>query len=152
VRRGYRGSPEPAVEYNVASDVDACRRAFAAGWEVTLTPLDTCGTVYLEGGLYRRVFECDAPLTRALIENYRVWSEAIDLKPGVFERRSTTLYDTVAVWLAISEELLVIEELPIRVDDGGFTRVAESARLLRVATEWRDQERFRELLVERLAG
>jgi inosine-uridine nucleoside N-ribohydrolase len=152
LRRGYRGSDEPAAEYNVACDVEAARRAFAAPWPVTLTPLDSCGIVYLQGDLYQRVLGCDDPLVRALLENYRSWLDATSAKPGQLERRSTTLYDTVAVYLAFAEDLLEIEELGVHVDDRGFTRIDASGRPLRIASEWRDLDRFHRLIVERQTG
>ena len=45
-RLGYgEETPGPIPEYNVVVDVPACRLAFAADWDVTITPLDTCGSV-----------------------------------------------------------------------------------------------------------
>jgi len=41
VRLGYDGAPEISAEWNVAADAAACRAAFAAPWEVTITPLDS---------------------------------------------------------------------------------------------------------------
>ncbi len=152
VRRGYKGSAQIAPEYNVIVDPAAAREVFAADWPVTLTPLDTCGAVYLKDALYRQVLECEDPLVRALIENYRVWLEAVGAKPERLRERSTTLYDTVAVYLAEAEDLVRIEELGIRVDDSGYTRIDPSARALRVATEWRNLEAFQGYLVDRLTS
>lgn len=45
------------------------------------------------------------------------------------------LFDTVAVYLAFSEELLVMEDLPIRVTDDGCTVVDENAKRLHVAVD-----------------
>lgn len=151
VRRGYRGSETPAAEYNVACDPEACRRAFAAGWEVTLTPLDSCGIVYLSGERYRSLLRARSPLLRAVVECYRVWLEATG-RPELLERRTTTLFDTVAIQLALGEDLLVVEELGLHVDDRGFTRPDPAAPPLRIATGWRDLEGFYDQLVARLLG
>ena len=88
----------------------------------------------------------------AVVENYRVWLEAIGATPERLEEKSTTLYDTVAVHLAETEDLLEIEELGIRVDDEGYTRIDPSGPKLRVATGWRDFEGFHDMLVERLCA
>lgn len=52
VRRGSLGGLRPVAEYNVIVDVPACRSVFSAGWEVTITPTDTCGSVVLQGSRY----------------------------------------------------------------------------------------------------
>ena len=152
VRKGYKGSAEVAPEYNVYCDIAACRRAFSAGWPVTITPLDTCGLVRLAGERYRRVREAPGAIPAAVIENYRAWLEAIGAPAERLEQKSTTLYDTVAVSLAEGEAFLEVEELGIRVDDEGYTRIDPSAPKLRVATGWSDFEGFHDRLVERLCA
>ena len=151
VRKGYGGKEEVSAEWNVRAVPEACRKVFTADWEVTITPLDTCGVVNLKGDKYRQVYECKDPLAQALIENYRVWLKAHQKRSDdAIERRSTTLFDTVAVYLAFSEELVVMEELGIRVTDDGHTVIDEDAKKIRCAMEWKDLLAFEDLLVERL--
>jgi inosine-uridine nucleoside N-ribohydrolase len=150
VRVGYRGSAEPVPEYNVKVDVAACRAVLAAPWEVTITPVDTCGSILLRGDDYLRV--CAATndrLVGALLMTYREWLDAADAGE-LFERRSTTLYDTVAIHLAHDESLVQIEDLPIAVDDDGLMRIEAGAPMVRVATTWRDERAFIDHLVDRL--
>jgi inosine-uridine nucleoside N-ribohydrolase len=153
IRRGYGGSHEVCAEYNVACDPQACRDAFAAPWDVTITPLDTCGLVKLTGERYQAVHDCDDPLTRAVIENYRIWVEnaawARGLDPAT---ESSILFDTVAVYLAVSEELLVMEDLGIRVTDQGYTVIGDGAKSINCATNWKGLSAFEDFLVERLTG
>jgi inosine-uridine nucleoside N-ribohydrolase len=149
VYKGHEGSAEPAAEYNVKQDVAACRAAFAAPWGVTLTPLDTCGVVALKGEKYQAVRHCRDPLVQALMDNYRIWADSLG-RPEQFDHRSSVLFDTVAVYLAFSEELLVMRELGIRVTDDGHTVADETARKMRVAVDWRNLEAFEDLLVRRL--
>ena len=157
-----RGGPVP--EYNVASDVPACRAAFEAGWQTTITPVDTCGTVVLRGERYRRVRAATSPLAKAVLRNYREWAETYgDLPPEVaaaygdepgkipyWQFRSSVLFDTVAVYLAYDESLLNIERLPIALDGNGLMSITPGAPELRVATTWQDRGRFEDHLVERL--
>ena len=154
VRRGYGGSQEPAAEYNVKQDVAACRAALSAAWPVTITPLDTCGLVQLTGEKYRRVRQSRDPVARAVIENYRVWAEEQTRRGQSipFERQSTTLFDTVAINLAFTEQGFKMEELGIRVADHGFTVPDPSAKRMRVAVDWANQSAFEQLLSDRLAG
>ena len=63
---------------------------------------------------------------------------------------TSTLFDTVAVYLAFSEELLEMETLGLRVTDDGYTLVDENAKAIRCATGWKDLAAFEDLLVERL--
>lgn len=149
VRRGYGNSPQPQAEYNVKEDVPACQRVLSAGWDITLTPLDTCGLIGLRGADYARVLQANDPICRAILDNYRLWLEP-DRKAQV-ETASSTLFDTVAVYLAIEDRLCVMEELGLRVNDAGFTVEDPSARRMRVATAWKDQPAFERWLATRLA-
>ncbi|MEE9280927.1 MAG: nucleoside hydrolase [Myxococcota bacterium] len=151
IRRGYAGSEETVAEYNAAQDADGLRRVLGAPWSTTLTPLDTCGLVTLKGEKYRAVLECEDPLTRAVIDNYRIWAPNVRwagrLDP---DRASSTLYDTVAVYLAFSEELLEIEPLGLRVTADGHMEIDHTAKETRCAVAWSELAGFEDLLVARL--
>jgi len=149
VRRGYGNSPQPHAEYNVKEDVPACQRVLGADWRsLTITPLDTCGLVQLKGPEYARVRDAQDPICRAILENYRHWLEA-DQKAQA-ESHSSTLFDTVAVYLAIEDRLCTMEELGIRVTDDGFTVIDPAARKMRVATAWKDLAGFERWMATRL--
>jgi inosine-uridine nucleoside N-ribohydrolase len=148
IRRGYGGSEKVSAECNVVNHTQDCQKVFTADWDMTITPLDTCGIVRLDGEKYRSVYECEDPLTQALIENYRVWAK---YSPES-EHRSSTLFDTVAIYLAFSEEFLVMEKLGIRVTDDGYTVIDENAKVINCAMNWRDLPAFEGLLVERLTN
>jgi inosine-uridine nucleoside N-ribohydrolase len=153
VRLGYGGNKKISAEYNVRADAKACQKALSAAWPVTITPLDTCGLVHLRGDKYKKVRDCDDPLTKDLIYNYRIWR--LNNKPGEIktdENASSTLFDTVAVYLAFSNELCKMERLPIRVTDDGYTRIDEKAKKMRVATAWKDMAAFEDLLADRVTG
>ena len=149
VRRGYRGSTTPVPEYNVFEDVAAFRTVLAAPWAITITPLDTCGIVTLEDAEYAAVRDADTPLARVLLANYRAWAAALN-RPELAEQRSTTLFDTVAVYLAFADDLLEMETIPLAVRDDGLTYEAEDGRIVNAALGWRDLSAFRQDLVQRL--
>lgn len=155
LRLGHDGSPTIVPENNVKLDPASCREAFAAGWEVTITPLDTCGLIRLRGEAYRQVRDSSDPVARAVIENYRLWlrSNQVDWVHGIdAEKESTVLFDTVAAYLTFSENRLVIENLGVRVDEEGFTLLDPSAKSLRCATAWTDQPAFEQFLIDRLTS
>lgn len=152
VRLGYGGNKEIAPEWNVKADPQACQKTFTAPWDITITPIDTCGLVQLDGDRYRRLRDSEDPIARAILENYRLWSTASDANNKAAQTHSSTLFDTVAVYLAFRQDLCRMERLNIRVDDQGFTRIDEKGKAMRVATSWKSLDGFRDFLVQRLTG
>jgi inosine-uridine nucleoside N-ribohydrolase len=164
VRRGYDGSPTPSAEYNVVAFVKDAQKVFTAPWKMTITPLDTCGIIQLKDQKYQKVLNRNSRLTKALMENYRAWyrqgilNDNKDLSEAQLDKRvdqklnssSTTLFDTVGIYLAMSTELVKIEKLPIKVTDDGYTRIDENGKEINCATEWKDLGAFEDLLVDRL--
>ncbi len=149
LRSGYNGKKLPDAEYNVKANAQAARRALGASWTVTITPLDTCGIVRLIGEQYAAVRDCRDPLAKAVVENYRIWLGK-DGKRA--DSASSVLFDTVAVYLAISEDLLAMEKLGIRVTDDGFTVIDSQGKQMNCATAWKNLPGFRDFLVKRLTG
>jgi len=149
VRRGYDGKKTPEPEYNVKADAQAGRRALTAPWDVTITPLDTCSLVRLKEEKYAAVLRSEDPLVRAMIENYRIWCGK---NPERADKASSTLFDTVAVYLALSEDLLEMERLGIRVADDGSTVPDPKGKQMNCALNWKDLSAFESWLVTRLTG
>ena len=147
VFRGYNGAAEISKEYNVIVDIPACQAAFAAPWDITITPLDTCGIVRLTGEKYAACRRSRDVLTRAVMEQYDLWRRG-----GDDEGASSILFDTVAVYLGFSEELLSMKTVGVRVTDDGFTPPDPSARPVHVAADWKDLPAFEDFLVARLTG
>ncbi len=153
VRLGYKGKKGVSAEYNVRADVSACRTVFSADWPITITPLDTCGFIHLTGDKYQRVLRSDDPVAKAIIENYRIWSHVPaknNKRKGYSDTRSSTLFDTAAVYLAIRQDLMQMEKLGIRVTDDGYTKIDPSAKMMNVATAWKDMDSFEDFIVKRL--
>jgi len=152
VYKGYGGSPKISPECNVVNYTPACQKAFTAPWDMTITPVDTCGLVVLRGEKYQKVRACPDPAIQALMENYRYWLD-YHKNPTQFEKQSSVLFDTVAIYLAFADDLLVMEDLPIRVTDDGYTVIdKENGKMMRVATAWKSLEKFEDFLVDRLTG
>jgi inosine-uridine nucleoside N-ribohydrolase len=154
VRIGYRGSETASAEYNVFADIAAAQAVLSAAWDITIAPLDSCGHVLLAGEDYQRFynFATGHPNSTAaeVMAHYRQWLSALKAPADQLVRRSTTQYDAVAIYLAISEAGLEMEKLPIRVTDEGLTRLDETGRLMAVATGWRDRAAFDQMFIERL--
>src|SRR5262249_33675104 len=69
VRCGYDGGNAVSAEWNVKADAKACQKAFTAPWDITITPLDTCGRVTLDGERYQRVRDSKDPIASTIIQN-----------------------------------------------------------------------------------
>ena len=152
---GYDGESEPAAEWNVRVDPQSLQEVFAAPWDCTITPLDTCGLVRLEGENYRRIHESDDPWLDALIENYEAWLPGASyMDPDTDPSKiSSTLFDTVAVYLAAEQDLVEMQDLSLRVTDDGYTVIDEvDGRIVHCATSWKDLPAFEKKLTEILIG
>ena len=150
LRVGYDLKGKISSEYNVRAETEACRQMFDSFPDITITPLDTCGRVQLKGRKYQKVYECDEPLIQTLIASYVSWTEHVEWTKVNPAKRSSILFDPVAVYLAFSEEWLEIEELGIRVTEDGYTLIDETAKPIRCATRWKDLSVFEDFLVNRL--
>jgi inosine-uridine nucleoside N-ribohydrolase len=152
VHIGYDGQPGAVAETNVRYDVPALRKVFAAPWlEKIITPLDTCGFVVLDGNRYQQIFHSENPTLNALIENYKIWAKLVTWMTVDYETlRSSVLFDTVAVYLAYSFDLLETESIRLRITDDGLTLPDPDGDEVLAALRWRDLDAFYEHLVERL--
>ena len=155
LRRGYQGALSPMKEYNVKKHTASCQRVFETPWDISVTPLDTCGTVILKDDNFEKLKASNDPLTQAVIQNHFEWFKVVKEWPGLAgmdsQIQSSVLYDMVAVYMAFSESLLEMETLPIRVMDDGRTIIDDSGQKMRCATEWKDKRQFERLLSDRLA-
>jgi inosine-uridine nucleoside N-ribohydrolase len=153
VRVGYGGNKQPHAEWNVKCDAKSCQAVFTAPWEMTITPLDTCGLVNLTGDKYRRVRGSQDRIAADIIANYRVWVKSdTKLPANMADEKSSTLFDAVAIYLAVRQDLCVMEKLGIRVTDDGMTVIDPQAKQVNVATSWKDLGGFLDFLVERLTA
>jgi inosine-uridine nucleoside N-ribohydrolase len=150
IRRGYGEKSKPEKEYNVVSFINASQTVFTAQWDVTITPLDTCGMVSLAGDDYKKVLDRNSPITNAVIENYRVWTKSGNMNEAQAGSRSSTLFDTVAIYLAMKRDLVEMVKLGIRVTDDGYTVIDGKAKKINCAMKWKNLGAFEDLLVGRL--
>lgn len=153
IRRGYHGRAGAAAEYNIKSFVRDAQRVFSSPWRsMTIAPLDTCGTIILRDENLKKILNSKKPLVKALIACNKMWlkRQRFLKKPVMLDHCTTSLYDTLAVYLAFAENAVNIEELKLSVTDEGFTAVDEKGIPVRVAASWRSIETFNNFLTERL--
>ena len=154
IRKGYGGKPEPDTESNVRCEIEAAQQVLAAEWKrITIAPLDTAGLIQLTDERYRHIATCDSPAARTVIETYRVFEPNVNWANHDTNIESSTLYDTLAVALAWSDEWVDLEQLPLVVTQDGHTRIDKlHGHPVFAATSWKDQAAFEDVLVRRIAG
>ncbi len=143
-------------EWNVVADAGAFRALLQAPWlSKTITPLDTCGNIVLDGRRYQKVLHCDEPLMQAVTENYRYWAPHHgsqldrDIRPDFV---SSILFDTVAIYLAFTQDRLEMKRMNLVVTDDGYTKEGEAGTPVDVALNWLDFDGYLDFLVERLTA
>jgi len=154
IHKGMRDSPQPIREYNAGSDIKATQQVLAAAWPVTITPLDTAGSIKLTGNDYRKVRESGHVVAEAVIANYRDWLPAS--AKHLVDQDSTLLFDAPAVYLATlrdgdKDEFLHIETMSIGVTNRGMTVIDPNARAIEVAMAWKDKREFQRYIRDTIA-
>ena len=157
IRRGYLDAPKPMREYNVKLHALSCQAVLSAKWPKLITPLDTCGTVVLEGDRFSKVQNFQDPLIAATLEVHFDWFREVADWPLIQSlnplKQTSILYDSVAIYLALSTDWLEIETLPIVVTDDGKTMIDEEhGTMVDCAMEWTDKAAFLDFLTERLSS
>lgn len=155
VRAGYGAGKPPEAEYNVKQDAAALHAVFAAPWDCTITPLDTCGLLVLDGAGFQRLRASTDPFARACIANSEAWLPHATWMPADFDLRqhTSTLFDAVAVVMACDESDLVMEALPLSVTGDGMTVIDPAhGRTVHVATAWRDLDGFKAKMIDSLTS
>ena len=105
VYRGYSGHPRPDAEYNVYMYVEDSKAVFSADWRsATITPLDTCGLVKLEGDLYGRI--------AASADSCHQWAKTSGLKGSA--RRSQSTISRKCTWSGMMQYSLAVSEASSR--------------------------------------
>ncbi|MCS7202342.1 MAG: nucleoside hydrolase [Dictyoglomus sp.] len=151
IYKGYGGKEGREPEANVRYDVPSIRKVFSSNFlDKIITPLDTCGIVKLEGERYEKILNSENPLLKALIENYKIWSELVPWTKVDYQIESSTLFDTVAIYLAYSQNFLEIEPIKLKITDEGLTVPDEDGEEIEVAIRWKNYEAFLNHLIERL--
>jgi purine nucleosidase len=105
------------AEWNVIQALPDARLVYAAGFPLTIVPLDSTTKVVLEQEERERLLKSPNPLTTALEALYRLWLEKPDQR--------MTLHDQLALVEAAhpGEYFDRMETLAIAVDEKGFTRI-----------------------------
>lgn len=127
VRSGYNKSDylparPPDIECNIAADVPAAQKLFAAGVPIVMFPLDST-LVRLDDLRREALFSQGSPLTDALTTLYHQWSNAYQ----PWASSTPTLFDVVPVASLLDPSLCPTVPLHISIGSAGETRETPGA-------------------------
>jgi len=117
---GYSTGPVIDAEWNVRADIPAAQKFVSSGANPTLAGLDITTFVRLDEANRLRLLMRQSPLTNALCGLYTLWLYE------EYARPDPTLFDVVAVGMALWPELFSTRKAHVRVTDEGYTVLDES--------------------------
>jgi purine nucleosidase len=145
--RGTASKPAQIIpEWNVVSATADAQLVYAAGLPLTIVPLDSTTQVRLADRERERLKAHRSPLTASLEALYRLWIETPEQR--------MTLHDQLAVGETANTGAFFgkVEELPLFVDDEGYTRIdAQKGKKVIVCLEPR-RDTFMEYYLAGLMG
>jgi hypothetical protein len=89
------------------------------------------------------------------MDSYELWLPNAPYKDPTMDPavNSSTLFDTVAVYLAADQNLFEMQDLPLRVTDDGYTIVdPDRGRTVHCALSWQSLPTFKTRLADILIG
>ena len=92
------GNITPVAEANIANDPEAAADVLAAGWDVTLVPLDVTMASVLEESHRQELLAAPGPVPRALGEMLGYYFRFYE---GIFGRPCSAMHDPLAAALAV---------------------------------------------------
>ncbi len=156
--RQYDGSKGRCAEWNLWCDQESADLVFnRTRWRsMTITPLDTCGEIVFSRAALLPLEQSKDPLIAELMTSYRWWLASVEKKridQVNLPPRTSSLFDTVAVYLALSRrELLEMRKLRLSFENAILRENENAPNEINVALEWKEKSAFLELLAGRLLG
>jgi inosine-uridine nucleoside N-ribohydrolase len=116
---GYDGGPMPDAEWNVRADVESAKKFMTSGVPITLAGLDVTTMVKYTDEWRTTLFARRSPLTDAISGLYTLWAgDRLNADP--------TLFDPVAVSMALGAGFVTTRATHVRVTDDRYTVVDET--------------------------
>ncbi len=140
---GYDTGPIPDAEWNVRADVESAKVFMTSGVPITLAGLDVTTMVKFEANRRQALMSRRSPLTDALTGLYSLWSNGN-------MNASPTLFDPVAVTMAMTDRFVTTRAAYVRVTDEGYTVIDENRPPNCAIGMHIQREAFLEWLTERL--
>lgn len=140
---GYLPGEAPSAEYNIASDIPAVQKLFAAGVPIDMMPLDST-QLKLDEVMRPILFSAGTPLTNTLDTLTNEWTAAT-------QNPTPTLYDAMAVAYVIDPSLCPTQPMDIVIASNGLTQVGTGEPNANVCLH-SDSDKFFHFLLPQLMG
>lgn len=111
-RLGYDVTEKIHAEWNVVVDIPSAKKFVNSGANIIYAGLDVTAMVKLDANKRSKLLQRQSPLTNALSGLYVLWGQ-----------ETPTLFDPVAIGMEAYPDLFKTEDVHIRVDDQGYTRL-----------------------------
>jgi inosine-uridine nucleoside N-ribohydrolase len=111
-RLGYDATEKIHAEWNVVVDIPSAKKFVNSGANIIYAGLDVTAMVKLDANKRAKLLQRQSPLTNAISRLYVLWGQ-----------ETPTLFDPVAIGMEAYPDLFKTEDVHIRVDDQGFTRL-----------------------------
>lgn len=144
---------EKASDYNVRADIPSAREVFNAPWDITIAPLDITAHLVIGDDNYQHIlYKRDSdPVCKTVLSAFDCWM--IEHNCTYYKTHTTSLYDTAAVYMAVTGDYNVItEDHTLSIDDGGYMNDDENGKLVHCAVYWKYKDVFYKFVTDRLCG
>ena len=155
IYRGYDNSSTPVNEYNVNMCPYCMQRLFRAGWDVAITPLDTCGVTTFPPQYYQPFIASSNSWSYGLCASQLFFCTVLQCQ---LNEATTPLYDTVATLLTLpnANDFVDFKELKLTITDNGYTVIDnENGVPVQVALYWNNNiaglDQYRMYLISMLS-
>jgi inosine-uridine nucleoside N-ribohydrolase len=111
-RLGYDATDKVHAEWNVVVDIPSAKKFVNSGANIIYAGLDVTAMVKLDANKRSKLLQRQSALTNALSGLYVLWGQ-----------ETPTLFDPVAIGMEAYPDLFKTEDVHIRVDDQGYTRL-----------------------------
>ena len=129
IYKGYNNASSPTAEYNVKLCPDCADQLLRAGWNVCITPLDTCGYNILSPDLEKELLSGTdtATLSLADVYLYDCFTTTGECR-GPVRSDPPTLFDAVGTLLLYpnASSYIIFQELKLSVNSTGYTVINNS--------------------------
>lgn len=142
-----------ASDYNVRADIPAARAVFAAGWDITIAPLDITAHIVVGDDNYQHILakRDSDPVCKTVLSAFDTWM--VEHNCTYYKTHTTSLYDTSAIYMAVTGDYnVVMEDHMLSIDDGGYTNDDEAGRLVHCAVYWKYKDIFYKFITDRLCN
>lgn len=116
IYRGYAPGSRPEPEWNIRSNVRAAQTVFSSGVPLRVAPLDSTADLKLTAEMRVALFKRGTPLNDALAALNSIWRHT-----NTWNAENPTLFDVLAVQLAVGRPPYEARRLHLQVNDDGLT-------------------------------